>query len=240
MTNRQKFLQHIGQTSPFPLALEMTRAKGVYMYDIDENSYLDLISGIGVSNIGHCHPKVVEAVQTQVAKYMHLMVYGEFIQSPQVELAAALAETLPDTLNAVFFVNSGTEAAEGAMKLAKRYTGRTQFISAYKAYHGATNGALSLQSEEEFAQPFRPLLPDIKHIEYNNLEDLSIITEATAAVILETVQGEAGVRPPKPGYLKAVKARCEEVGALLILDEIQTDSCKEQQTFIEWWMMQWG
>jgi acetylornithine/succinyldiaminopimelate/putrescine aminotransferase len=222
MTNRQKFLQHIAQTSPFPLALEIDKAKGIYMYDTDGKSYIDLISGIGVSNIGHCHPKVVSAVQDQVAKYMHLMVYGEFIQSPQVKLAALIAKTLPKPLEAVFFVNSGTEAAEGAMKLAKRYTGRFEFISAKKAYHGATSGALSLQSEETFSQPFRPLLPGIKHITYNVVEDLSEITHATAAVILETVQGEAGVRPPSKEYMQAVRSRCTEVGALMILDEIQT------------------
>ena len=220
--NRTKFYRHIAQTSPFPLGYEINEAKGIYLYTNEDFKFIDLISGIGVSNIGHCHPKIVEAVQSQVEKYMHLMVYGEFIQTPQVKLAEALVKTLPENLNSIFFVNSGTEATEGAMKLAKRVTGRTEFIAAKKAYHGATHGALSLQSEEEFAQPFRPLLSGVNFIEYDQIEDLSLITSKTAAVILETVQGEAGVRVSSEGYLKAVKARCEEVGALLILDEIQT------------------
>ena len=221
LTNRQRFLQHVAQTSEFPWAIDIVKAKGIYMYDVNGKSYLDLIAGISVSNIGHCHSKVVNAVQKQVAEYMHLMVYGEIIQSPQVQLAEALSNTLPASIDAVYFVNSGTEATEGALKLAKRFTGRSEFISAEKAYHGSTHGALSLQSEEEFSQPFRPLLPGISHIEFNNLADVSKISKATAAVILETVQGEAGIRPPKKEFLQAVRKRCDETGALLIFDEIQ-------------------
>ena len=221
LTNRQRFLQHVAQTTNFPWALEIVKAKGIYMYDSKGKPYLDLISGIGVSNIGHCHPKVVKAVQEQVADYMHLMVYGEVIQSPQVQLAEELSRTLPAPIDSVYFVNSGTEATEGALKLAKRVTGRTDFISAKKAYHGATHGALSLQSEDEFSQPFRPLLPGISYIEFNNLDDVVKISNHTAAVILETVQGEAGIRPPTKAFLQAVRKRCDETGSLLILDEIQ-------------------
>ncbi len=220
--NRTKFYRHIAQTSPFPLGYEIHEAKGVYLYGNDDFKFIDLISGIGVSSIGHCHPKIVKAVQDQVQKYMHLMVYGEFIQTPQVQLAEALSNTLPESLNSIYFTNSGTEATEGAMKLAKRVTGRTQIIAAKKAYHGSTQGALSLQSEEEFAQPFRPLLPDVHFIQYDDFSEIDHITSETAAVFLETVQGEAGVRVSSEGYLKAVKNRCQEVGALLILDEIQT------------------
>jgi len=221
LTNRQRFLQHVAQTTNFPWAIEIAKAKGVYMYDPTGKPYLDLIAGIGVSNIGHCHPKVVKAVQDQVADYMHLMVYGEVIQSPQVQLAEELSKTLPDKIDSVYFVNSGTEATEGALKLVKRFTGRTEIISAKKAYHGSTHGALSLQSEEEFSQPFRPLLPGISHIEFNNLSDVSNISTSTAAVILETIQGEAGIRPATKEFLQAVRKRCDETGTLLILDEIQ-------------------
>lgn len=221
LTNRQRFLQHVAQTTNFPWALEIEKAKGVYMYDPHGKPYLDLISGIGVSNIGHCHPKVVKAVQDQVADYMHLMVYGEVIQSPQVQLAEELSKTLPQSIDAVYFVNSGTEATEGALKLAKRFTGRTELISAKKAYHGSTHGALSLQSEEEFSQPFRPLLPGISHIVFNRIEDVDKISNQTAAIILETVQGEAGIRPATKAFLQAVRQRCNKTGTLLILDEIQ-------------------
>lgn len=221
LTNRERFLQHVAQTTNFPWALEIEKAKGVYMYDPQGKPYLDLISGIGVSNIGHCHPKVVKAVQDQVADYMHLMVYGEVIQSPQVQLAEELSKTLPQSIDSVYFVNSGTEATEGALKLAKRFTGRTELISAKKAYHGSTHGALSLQSEEEFSQPFRPLLPGISHIVFNRIEDVNKISNQTAAIILETVQGEAGIRPATKTFLQAVRRRCDETGTLLILDEIQ-------------------
>ncbi|GAA4409393.1 aspartate aminotransferase family protein [Nibrella viscosa] len=222
LTHRQLFFQHLAQTSDFPLALEIDRAEGVYLYGTDEQQYIDLISGIGVSNVGHRHPNVVGAIQQQLDKYMHLMVYGEFVQSPQVQLAHALAQTLPSTLSNVYFTNSGTEAIEGAMKLAKRYTGRTELISCFNSYHGSTQGALSLGSSEDFKRNYRPLLPDIRHIQHGNHEDLELITSRTAAVIMEVIQGEAGVRVPETAYLQAVRRRCSDVGALLIFDEIQT------------------
>ena len=192
------------------------------MYGTEGQRYLDLISGIGVSNVGHRHPRVVEAIQNQLDKYMHLMVYGEFVQAPQAKLAEALCSTLPPRLNNVYLLNSGTEAVEGAMKLAKRYTGRTEFVSCRNAYHGSTQGALSINGSENFKNAFRPLLPDIRHIRYNNLPDLQDITTRTAAVIVETIQGEAGVRVPENNYLQHLRQRCTEVGTLLILDEIQT------------------
>ncbi len=221
LTHRQLFFQHVAQTSDFPLALEIERAEGVYLYSKD-NRYLDLISGIGVSNVGHRHPRVLAAIQEQLDKYLHLMVYGEFVQSPQVELAHALAQTLPQPLTNVYFTNSGTEAIEGTMKLAKRFTGRTEIISCFNAYHGATQGALSLSGSEHFKQNFRPLLPDIRHIQHGDWQHLEQITQRTAAVIMEVVQGEAGVRVPEAAYLQAVRKRCTEVGALLVFDEIQT------------------
>jgi len=219
---RQLFLKHQAQTSDFPLMIEVEKAEGVYMYGLKGERYLDLISGIGVSNVGHRHPRVVKAIHDQLDKYMHLMVYGEFVQAPQAKLAEALTTTLPDRLNNVYFLNSGTEAVEGALKLAKRYTGRTELISCRNAYHGSTQGALSVNGSESFKNAFRPLLPDVRHIHYNNLPDLQDITTRTAAVIVETVQGEAGVRVAENDYLKHLRARCSEVGALLILDEIQS------------------
>jgi acetylornithine/succinyldiaminopimelate/putrescine aminotransferase len=218
---RQLFLQHLAQTSPSPLMLDVERAEGVYLYDANGKAYLDLISGIGVSSLGHRHPRVVEAVKKQVDRYMHTMVYGEYILDPQVQLAGKLAEVLPERLDNVYFVNSGAEATEGAMKLAKRYTGRSEIISCYNAYHGSTQGAASLMSEPYFTRPYRPLLPGIRHIDFNCHYCLNRITEKTAAVIVETIQAEWGVRPPQPGYLEALRRRCNEVGALLILDEIQ-------------------
>jgi len=220
-TQRQLFLEHLAQTSDFPLMLDIARAEGVYMYDQEDKEIMDLISGIGVSNLGHRHPNVVEAIKNQVDKYMHLMVYGEVVQSPQVQLAHALAETLPDPLGSAYFVNSGSEAIEGAMKLAKRFTGRSEIISAHNAYHGSSHGALSIGGSEAFKNAFRPLLPDTRQIGYNNFEDLEQISSRTAAVILETVQGEAGVRVPKNDYLKAVREKCNETGTMLVLDEIQ-------------------
>lgn len=222
LTQRQLFLQHLAQTSDFPLMLEIVRAEGVYMYAPDGKRYIDLISGIAVSNIGHCHPRVVEAVKKQAETYMHLMVYGELIQSPQVQLAQALAKTLPPTLSSVYFVNSGSEAIEGAMKLAKRFTGKTEIVAAFNAYHGSTHGALSIGGGEQFKNAFRPLLPDIRQIRFGVEDDLSQISTRTAAVIIETIQGEAGVRVPTAAYLQALRKRCTEVGALLVLDEIQT------------------
>jgi acetylornithine/succinyldiaminopimelate/putrescine aminotransferase len=201
--------------------LEIARAEGVYLYDPKGKAYLDLISGIGVSALGHGHPAVVEAVKRQAEQYMHTLVYGEFVLSPQVELAQLLANQLPNSLNSVYFVNSGSEATEGAMKLAKRFSGRYEIIAAKKAYHGSTQGAASLMNPTEFTQAFHPLLPGINHIEFNCETCLQKINEKTAAVIVETVQGEWGVRPPVDDYLKKLRQRCDEVGALLILDEIQ-------------------
>ncbi|MGB1205105.1 MAG: aspartate aminotransferase family protein [Chitinophagales bacterium] len=222
LTKRQLFLQHIAQTSPEPLMLEIERAEGVYLYDTNNKAYLDLIAGISVSNIGHCHPKVVAAIQKQAAQYMHLMVYGEYIYTPQVALTTLLCQHLPSHLNAVYLVNSGTEATEGALKLAKRYTKRTELISFSNAYHGSTHGSLSIMGSETFKQAFRPLLPDTRHIPYNSEKDLTHITEKTACVMAEVVQAEAGVIVPQNDFLKKLRKRCTEVGALLIFDEIQT------------------
>jgi len=218
---RQLFLQHVAQTSDFPLALEIERAEGMFLYDKAGKKYLDLIAGIGVSCLGHCHPRVVEAVQQQAAQYMHTLVYGEFVLDVQVRLASLLAEKLPPLLDSVYFVNSGTEATEGAMKLAKRFTGRAEIIAARNAYHGSTQGAASLMAPTDFTQAYFPLLPGIRHLEFNCEWCLQRITEKTAAVIVETVQGEWGVRKPLGEYLKLLRNRCDETGALLILDEIQ-------------------
>ncbi len=218
---RANFLKHIAQTSPFPMMLDVAKAKGVYIFDHQGKKYFDMISGIAVSSLGHCHPKVVQAVQQQAATYMHTMVYGEYLQGPQIDLAQLLAANLPDTLNSTYFVNSGTEAVEGAMKLAKRYTGKSKFIACKNAYHGSTQGAASLMSDPTWTRPFRPLLPDIHHIAFNCEFCLKKIDASTAAVIIETVQGEWGVRKPKNGFLKKLRERCTEVGALLIFDEIQ-------------------
>lgn len=218
---RNLFLQHVAQTSDEPLMLEVDRAKGVYLYDPNGKKYLDLISGIGVSGVGHCHPKVLAAIQEQSEKYLHTLVYGEYVLSPQVKLAKLLTDNLPEKLDSVYFVNSGSEATEGAMKLAKRYTGRSEIIACRNAYHGSTQGAASLMSPTTFTQAFYPLLPDIRHVEFNCEMCFKKITTKTACVIVETVQGEWGVRPPIKGYLKKLRERCDEVGALLILDEIQ-------------------
>jgi acetylornithine/succinyldiaminopimelate/putrescine aminotransferase len=210
-------------TSDAPLALEITKAEGVYLYDTAGKSYMDLISGIAVSNVGHCNPAVVKAIKDQVDHYMHLMVYGEYIQSPQVKLAEALVKsTGTDTLNQVYFTNSGTEAVEGAMKLAKRYTGRTEFISCFNAYHGASQGALSIAGDENFKNAFRPLLPDIQHIHHGCIGNLIKITKRTAAVVIEIVAGEAGVKTATKAYFQALRKRCDETGTLLIVDEIQS------------------
>ncbi|RZK79278.1 MAG: aspartate aminotransferase family protein [Pedobacter sp.] len=221
LTQRQLFLQHNAQTTLEPLLLEFVKASGMYLYDVQEKKYMDLIAGIGVSNVGHCHPSVVEAVKKQAEQYMHIMVYGEFVQSPQVDFAKALADILPPSLNCTYFVNSGTEAVEGAMKLAKRYTHRTEFIACNHSYHGSTQGALSLMGNEEFKQAYRPLLPHVHFIQFNHLPDLIKITTKTAAVFMETVQGEAGIRVADQEYFKALRARCTETGTLLVLDEIQ-------------------
>lgn len=221
LSHRQLFLNHLAQTSEAPLLLEIVSSEGVYMHDVDGKSYLDLISGIGVSNVGHRHPKVVQAIKDQVDLHLHVMVYGEFVQSPQVKLAEALSNTLPVGLNSVFLVNSGSEAIEGAMKLAKRSTGRSMFIACENAYHGSSHGALSLTGSEEFKQNYRPLLPGVSHIRFGNIPDLKMITDQTAAFVVETVQGEAGVAHADEAYWKAVRNRCNETGTLLILDEIQ-------------------
>jgi acetylornithine/N-succinyldiaminopimelate aminotransferase len=237
LTPRQLFLRHQAQTSEFPLLVEIERAEGVYMYTPEGRQILDLISGIGVSNVGHRHPRVLQAIHDQLDKYLHLMVYGELVQAPPARLAHALAATLPAPLDTVYFTNSGAEAIEGALKLAKRHTGRTGLVSAYNSYHGSTHGALSITGSEGFKNSYRPLLPNVTHLRYNELADLALITENTAAVVLETVQGEAGVRPPQPGYLPAVRQRCTEVGALLILDEIQ---CGFGRTGTQWAFEQFG
>ena len=221
---RNQFLRHVAQTSPAPQLIEVARAEGVFFYTPEGKPYYDLVSGVSVNNVGHGNKAVVEAVQRQAADYMHIMVYGEMVERPQVEFARALAEALPEPLDSVYFLNSGAEAVEGALKLAKRYTGRTEMISMRQAYHGSTHGAMSMMGApegEEWKNAFRPLLPDTKAIRFNCEEDLQQITERTACVLCEPVQGEAGVRPPKQGYLQALRKRCSEVGALLIFDEIQ-------------------
>ncbi len=221
LTNRQLFLDHLAQTSDFPLMLEIERAEGVMMYGADGKSYIDLISGIGVSNIGHRHPRVLEALKAQMDRFLHLMVYGEFVQTPQIELAQALRKTLPEHLTHVYLLNSGSEAIEGALKLAKRYTGRHELISCHNAYHGSSHGALSVTGDEGFKRKFRPLLPGVSHIHYGAYSQLDQITEQTAAVIIETVQGEAGVNYACKQYFAALREQCNKTGTLLILDEIQ-------------------
>lgn len=219
---RSLFLQHVAQTSDSPVGLEVERAEGVFIYDYSGKAYLDLISGISVSSVGHCNPKVVEAVKAQAERYMHLMVYGEYIQTPQVEYARSLTELIPKNLSQVYFVNSGSEANEGALKLAKRYTGRTEMVGFSNAYHGSTHGALSMMGGEEFKNAFRPLLPDTRHLPFNDIEALDQITTRTAAVLIEPVQGEAGAILPTHEFLVALRKRCSETGALLIFDEVQT------------------
>ncbi|WP_417359866.1 aspartate aminotransferase family protein [Galbibacter sp.] len=218
---KEDFFKYQAQTGPSPLALEVSHAKGSYIYDRNQKAHLDFVAGVSANTLGHSHPKIVEAVQKQAASYMHVMVYGEYIQTPAVEFTKLLAKQLPDSLQTTYMVNSGTEAMEGAMKLAKRSTGRSEIIAAVGAYHGNTQGSLSLMDFPERTQAYRPLLPGIKHIEFNNPQDLQQITEDTAAVVLETIQGGAGFIVPTNDYLKKVKQRCEQVGALLILDEIQ-------------------
>lgn len=222
LTQRQLFLQHVAQTSPAPLALEIVRAEGVYLYDASGHAYIDLIAGISVSNVGHRHPHVVGAIKAQLDKYMHLMVYGEYVQSPQVLLAQRIAQLLPAPLSSCYFVNSGAEAVEGALKLAKRFTGRTGLVSFRNAYHGSTHGALSMMGDEFFKQAFRPLLPDVQHLPFGDVEALQRIGTHTAAVLVEPVQGEAGAIVPPAGFLAALRARCNETGTLLLFDEIQT------------------
>jgi acetylornithine/succinyldiaminopimelate/putrescine aminotransferase len=221
MNLRQLFLQHVAQTSPAPLALEIVKAEGCELADVAGKKYIDLIGGISVANIGHRHPEVVEAVKKQLDEYMHIMVYGEFVQSPQVQYAKLLTEHLPLILNSVYFTNSGAEAVEGAMKLAKRVTGRTEIIAFESSYHGSTQGALSIIGDEYWRNSFRPLLPGIQHLNYNSFDDLEFITEQTACVIAETVQAEAGIITPQKEWLQALQKRCKEAGTLFILDEVQ-------------------
>jgi len=221
MTQRQLFLTHVGQTSEAPLALEIIKARGSNMWDINGKKYIDLIAGISVCNIGHCHPAVIEAIKKQIDDYMHIMVYGELIECPQVAYAKMLTDYLPTLLNSVFYTASGSEATEGAMKLAKRFTGRTQIISFHNSYHGSTQGALSVMGDEYWRNAFRPLLPNTMQLNYNSFTDLENITEKTACVIAETVQAEAGVLVPQNNWLSALRARCTKTGTLLVLDEIQ-------------------
>lgn len=217
----EDFLKYQAQTTPHPLAMKISHAEGSYIYDTDNKAYLDFVAGVSACTLGHRHPKVVDAIKQQLDKYMHVMVYGEYIQEPAVELTKLLAKHLPDSLETTYLTNSGTEAVEGALKLARRATGRSQIIAAKHAYHGNTMGSMSVMGYEEQKQAFRPLVPDVHFITYNNCDDIQDITSKTAAVILETIQGGAGFIVPTANYLAKVRTRCDEVGALLILDEIQ-------------------
>jgi acetylornithine/N-succinyldiaminopimelate aminotransferase len=222
MNQRELFLKHVAQTSPSPIGLEIVKAKGSLLWDMQGKKYIDLIAGISVCNVGHRHPKVTKAIKKQVDEYLHILVYGEMIESPQVRYAKRLTDHLPSTLNAVYFTNSGAEATEGAMKLAKRVTGRTQVIAFNQSYHGSTQGALSIIGDEYWRNAFRPLLPGILHEEYNSNIAIDAITTSTACIILETVQAERGVIEPDIIWLKAIRKKCNETGTLMIMDEIQT------------------
>lgn len=219
--SKDDFLRFQAQTTPHPLAMEISHAQGSFIYDKNKKKYLDFVAGVSACSLGHRHPKVVEAIKKQLDRYMHVMVYGEYIQKPALELTQLLANYLPEPIEKTYLTNSGTEAIDGALKLARRYTGRSEILAAHKAYHGNTMGALSVMGYEERKQPFRPLLPDVRFIHFNEEKDLEKITKKTAAVILETIQGGAGFIEPKNDYLNKVKKRCEAMGALLILDEIQ-------------------
>ena len=221
VNERELFLKHVAQTSPSPLAFEIAKAEGCLLYDVSGKEYIDLIGGISVANIGHCHPKVIDAIKKQLDAYMHVMVYGEFIESPQVQYAKLLSENLPSALNTVYFTNSGAEAIEGSMKLAKRVTNRTEIIAFRNSYHGSTQGALSIIGDEYWRNAFRPLLPDVLHLEYNSFESSNEISERTACVFVETVQAEAGIIVPSKEWMQALRKKCTETGTLLILDEIQ-------------------
>ena len=221
MNQRELFLCHVAQTSTAPLALEIVKAEGCTLYGPDGKEYIDLIGGISVANVGHRHPKVIEAIQKQLDAYLHIMVYGEFIEAPQVQYAKLLTDNLPASLNSVYFTNSGAEAVEGAMKLAKRTSGRTQIIAFNNSYHGSTQGALSVMGDEYWRNAFRPLLPDVLHLEYNSFESLDEITERTACVIAETVQAEAGIIVPTAAWMLALRKKCIDTGTILVLDEIQ-------------------
>ncbi|MGK7388719.1 MAG: aspartate aminotransferase family protein [Candidatus Cyclobacteriaceae bacterium M2_1C_046] len=220
--SREIFLKHLAQTTPHPFLIDIEKAEGVYLYGPDGKRYIDLISGIGVSNIGHRHPNVIKAIKAQLDKHLHVMVYGEYVQSSPNLLAKKLIELLPEKLNCCYFVNSGTEANEGALKLAKRYTGRREIISCRGAYHGSTHGSLSVSGNEVKKFAFRPLLPEVRFINFNDQKDLDKISTKTAAVIIEPIQGDAGVRVPEKSYLEALRNKCDETGTMLIFDEIQT------------------
>lgn len=222
MNQRELFFRHLAQTSPAPLALEIVKAAGCTLYDAAGREYTDLIGGISVANVGHRHSKVITAIQQQLEAYLHIMVYGEFIETPQVQYAKLLTDNLPEILNSVYFTNSGAEAVEGAMKLAKRATGRTQIVAFNQSYHGSTQGALSVMGDEYWRNAYRPLLPGVLHVEYNSFESLTEITEQTACVIAETVQAEAGIIVPSKDWVLALRKKCTDTGTLLVLDEIQT------------------
>lgn len=219
--SKEDFLRFQAQTTPHPLAMEISHAEGSFIYDKNQKKYLDFVAGVSACSLGHRHPKVVEAIKKQLDSYMHVMVYGEYIQKPALELTKLLANYLPEHIEKTYLTNSGTEAIDGALKLARRYTGRSEIIAAHKAYHGNTMGALSVMGYEERKQPFRPLIPDVRFINFNDDKELEKITKKTAAVILETIQGGAGFIEPKNDYLNKVEKRCKAMGALLILDEIQ-------------------
>lgn len=222
MTERELFLKYLAQTSPSPLTFEIAKAEGCSLFDINGKEYIDLIGGISVANVGHRHPGVIEAIQKQLDAYLHVMVYGEFVESPQVHYAKLLTDYLPKTLNSVYFTNSGAEATEGAMKLAKRVTGRTHIIAFKNSYHGSTQGALSIMGDERWRNAFRPLLPGVLHLEYNSFDCLKEITKSTACVFAETIQAEAGINVPSKEWIQALRKKCDETGALLVLDEIQS------------------
>jgi acetylornithine/succinyldiaminopimelate/putrescine aminotransferase len=222
ITNRQLFFQHLAQTSDKPIGIEVASANGIYIHDVEGKAFIDMISGFSVCNIGHSHPSVIKAIQEQVEKYMHVIVYGEFVQAPQVQYANALSQLLPENLRSVYFTNSGAEATEGAMKLAKRVTGRTKIVAFEGAYHGSTQGALSVMGDEYFRNAFRPLLPDILHLRYNNFEDIELIDHTVACVIVELVQAETGITPANKDWVFALKEKCESLCALFIVDEIQS------------------
>ncbi|MBO6518241.1 MAG: aspartate aminotransferase family protein [Bacteroidia bacterium] len=222
ISHKNNFLQYVAQTSDAPISLEIKKAEGIYLKTTDGKRYIDLISGIGVSNLGHRNQRISQAIRKQVGKYLHTMVYGEYVQAPQVKLAKRLADLLPDPLEATFFVNSGSEAIEGALKLAKRYTGKTGFVAMKNAYHGSSTGALSLMSDAYYSSAYRPLLPGIRYADFNSIDSLSCIDGSTAGVVIEIVQGEAGYLAPDPNFLEAVRQACTKHGALLIVDEIQT------------------
>ncbi|MDO8898624.1 MAG: aspartate aminotransferase family protein, partial [Bacteroidales bacterium] len=221
LTNRQLFQLHMGLPSMVNDPIEIVQAKGIYLIDSEGNKHIDLVSGVAVSNVGHLHPRVVDAIKKQLDDYMHVMVYGKFVHSPQVKLAAKLAENLPKSLNAVYFVNSGSEAIEGALKLAKRLTNRAELVHFRNAYHGGTAGALSLLGNETMKNAFRPLVPSTRMLDFNDFSQISQITSKTAAVIIEPIQAEAGIILPKQGYLQALRERCNQMGCILIFDEIQ-------------------